>query len=130
MRHTEDMTTNQTAGGTATYYHVADSTYELGDDLMSRSELVECGMAPAWHWEDSEEGTHSEVVCLLAPESLDDDVAGAAWMLAEFPGSRLLRVDLPDDWPMTTITEGYEPYTMTFPASTVRIPSAYITIVR
>lgn len=113
-----EMTKTTRKPDSRTYYHVADSTYQAGDDLYCWDRLDAMGVAPEYKWEDY---IDTEVVCLF--DSLGDAVAFRAdWL----PGGKILRVDLPQ-WAidervvdLLTVAEGYA-------AVMDSIPAKYIT---
>lgn len=97
------------------HYHVAPSTFRLGDDLLCFDELEIRGEAPMWKYDG--EPFDTDVVCLF--ESLvEAEVFVADWL----PDGQILAVDLrdADDVRLTRVSEGY-------PAVFTRIPAAYIT---
>ena len=113
-----------------TYYHVASPEYGAGEDLICRQELEDLGCAPAWHWPDADPGNHAWVVCLWRASERDE----AEFMLEDMPGSRLLRVEIPEDADDIDWTEVYEGSFLhpqgysTIPAVEGRIPARYITV--
>ncbi len=100
------------------YYHVADPSYQAGDDLWCWDELDAQGLAPEWKWGGAPE-LDTDVVCLF--ESLRMAQAfRAEWL----PDGQILVVDLPEDYEtwglrMTRVSEGY-------PAVIRRIPAEFI----
>lgn len=105
------------------YFHVADPSYTLGDDLWAREEQESRGIETPWKWVDAEPGFDRDVICLFR------DLAEAHEFIATFlPGGILLGIDIPDEAieyreiRMTTVDEGYD-------AVVGRIPAAYITVV-
>jgi hypothetical protein len=104
-----------------TYWHVAHPSYDDGD-LLCRNHLVESNRASRWAWSDAEEGLDGGAVCLF--EDTSRGRTEAEWLWSEHPDHHLLRVDLPDDYPITTAEEeGY-------PAVEWAVPAEYITQVR
>lgn len=101
-----------------TYWHIAHPDY-TGGDLLSRDNLGDD--APKWMWDDADDGLDAEVVCLFpdTPRGRTE----ADWLWYERKDYHLLRVDLPDDYPMTKVEEGY-------PAVNDEIPAEYITIIQ
>jgi hypothetical protein len=108
---------------TTTYYHVADPSYRIGQDLYCRETLAEMGRAPEWHWDGCDESdyAHGWAVFLLADraeaEALRDDM---------LPGFQLLKITF-DEWDadelVITVTENGHPY----PAVAGHIPAECIT---
>lgn len=103
------------------FYHVADPSYTAGADLMCYDLLVDAGIAPAWKWEEQNEGLDTDVVCLF--ESLDD----AKEFQSDFqPDGIVLSVFIPEDAAgevrFTRVREGYT-------AIRNRIPAEFISVV-
>lgn len=102
-----------------TYWHIAHPSYGPGADLMCRDYLLRDGVAA--EWADADEGLDGNVVCLFpdTPRGRTE----ADWLWFERKDHHLLRVDLPDGHPITSVEEGY-------PAVDGEIPADYITLVR
>lgn len=118
-----------------TYYHVAGAGYELGDDILPFTRLVERGDAVVWKWADAPEGYDGDVVCVF--DSLDQAID----FRAEFGGTLILAITVPDDEPadgaglyptvyagsgylsprLTTVVEGYTAFESGVPAAWLRV---------
>lgn len=105
---------------TTTYWHIAHPTY-TGGDLISRSQLAANGIAPEWAWDEAPEGFDDSVVCLFpnTPRGRTE----ADWLWYERQDHTLIRVEVPDETPITQVEEGY-------PAIEDRIPAAWCTTIR
>lgn len=104
---------------TTTYYHVADPSYRIGQDLICRDDLAEMGRAPEWHWDGCDESdySHGWVVCLLA-----DRAEAEALQRDCLPGFRLLEITF-DEWEVAELVIEIRENQHTYPAVAGRIPS-------
>lgn len=103
---------------TRTYWHIAHPNYGDGADLICRNNQVD----PAeWAWDNADEGFDGNVICLFpdTPRGRTE----ADWLWSERTDYHLLRVDLPYDYPVGRVEEGY-------PAVDGLIPAEYITHIR
>lgn len=101
------------------YYHVADASYQAGDDLLCFNEQDARGWEPVWKWEEAEIGFDGDVVCLFESSDEAEDFI-ATWL----PTGILLAVDIPEDYRewglrMDHVSEGY-------PCVVWRIPAQFI----
>lgn len=105
----------------ATYWHIAWEGYEPGAPLRCRNRLLADGVEVPWRWDEADEGFDCDVVCLFpdTPRGRTE----ADWLWSQRPTDHLLRVDLPDGFPLETVEEGY-------PAALGEIPAEQVTHVR
>lgn len=103
-----------------TYWHIAHPSY-TGGDLICRDQLAQDGAAPDWTWDEADEGFDGTVVCLFpdTPRGRTE----ADWLWSDRQDYHLLRVDLPDDHPVSRVDEGY-------PAVDGAISGEFITLIR
>lgn len=119
-----------------TFYHVPSPAYRAGDDLLCWDALQEAGSVTEddwkheWDWVSSvdDEGYESE---RLQPRYVDTALVSlfpnrlcaiATLGSKGFDTRRIVRVDLPDDYRLTTC--GDEPWT----AAWTSIPAQYLTV--
>ncbi len=76
------------------YYHVTGPDYNEGEHIYCYDRLVEMGCAPAWKWEEAEDGFDGDVVCLF--DNLDD----AKEFKHDYqPNGQILAIDVePDEY--------------------------------
>ena len=125
-----------------TYYHVAPTTYQAGDDLLCWNMLEARGIGIVteadWKWAEAPVGADGHVVCLGTADQMDD----LEWIMDEF-GGQLLKVTIPSDklvdysdsidWDdededrvsLTSVAEG----STTYAAAVARIPGEYVEVV-
>lgn len=83
----------------ATFWHIAHPTWQPGEPLRCRDDLIADGHEIPWLWPDADEGTDCDRVCLFPDTEFGRRDAG--WLLDDRPGYRIVRVDLPDDVELT-----------------------------
>ena len=105
-----------------TYWHIADPTYEAGEDLLCRSQLAQEGRAPEWKWDWADEGFDADVVCLFPDTSQGRVEADRLW--SDMADHLLVRVAVPieETSKMIKVEEGY-------PAVIGSIPEGWCTVV-
>lgn len=103
------------------FWHIAHPSWTPDQPLRSRNGLAAQGVHLPWLWDEAEEGTDGDVVCLFP-----DTAPGrreAEWLLDDRPGYHKVRVDLPRGYAMTRAA--WEPY----PAVRGEIPVECFTLV-
>ena len=89
-----------------TFWHIAHPAWIPGQPLRSRNALTADGIDIPWLWDEADEGTDCDVVCLF-PDT-DQGRMEAQWLSDDRPGYTILRVELPDDTNMGRAEwEGY-----------------------
>lgn len=105
--------------GTRTYWHIAHPSWAPGQPLRSRNQLRAHGIDVPWLWDEADEGTDCDIVCLFA--DTEDGRQEAGWLLEDRPSYHVVRVELPDDVPLTRAEwESYD-------AVRDEIPAEYLT---
>ena len=105
----------------ARYWHIAHPAWQPGSPLRCRDDLAADGIDIPWLWDEADEGTDTDRVCLF-PDTADGRQE-AGWLLSDRPGYHVVRVDLPDDHPLDRAE--WEPY----PAVVGEIAAAYLAAV-
>lgn len=101
------------------YWHIAHPTWQPGEPLRCRDNLLADGHELPWLWE-APDGTDGEIVCLF-PDT-EEGREEATWLHGDRPDYQIVRIDLPDDYDMTRAY--MEPY----PAVYGEIPAGFLTV--
>lgn len=101
------------------FWHIAHQDWVPGQPLRSRNALASDGVELPWLWDEADEGTDCNIVCLFSNTEQGRKEAG--WLLDDRPGYHIVRVDLPDDYDITRAE--WEPY----PAVRDEVPAEYLT---
>lgn len=101
------------------FWHIAHPAWSPDEPLLCRNILQERGMDIPWSWDDADDGTDCDRICLF-PDS-EDGREEAAWLLDDRPGYSVVRVDLPED--VELVRAEWEPY----PAVLGEIPAKFLT---
>lgn len=103
------------------YWHIAHPAWTPGQPLRCRDHLTTAGINIPWRWEEADDGTDTDRVCLF-PDT-EQGRREARWLADDRPDYHVLRVDLGDDIEVTRAL--WEPY----PAVLGSIPADAITLV-
>lgn len=104
------------------FWHIAHPTWQPGEPLRCRDELVAEGYDIPWLWDEADEGTDTDRVCLF-PDTAQGRLH-AGWLLHDRPGYHIVRIDLPDDHDLIITRATWEDY----PAVLGEIPAEYLTL--
>lgn len=102
----------------ARFWHIAHPSWTPGEPLRCRYDLLDDGREIPWLWDEADEGTDCDRVCLFPDTEKGRDEA--EWMLGERPGYTIVLVELPDDFPLISAT--WEDY----PAVWGEIPAEHL----
>lgn len=103
------------------YWHIAHPSWEPGERLRCRDDLVAEGFEIPWLWDEADEGTDTDRVCMF-PDT-ENGRREALWLLSERCGYHVVLVELPEDFPVTRAT--WENY----PAVLNEIPAEHLSLV-
>ena len=101
------------------FWHIAHPDWEPGEPLICRDSLLQQGIEIEWLWDEADDGTDCDRVCLFPDTEQGRTEAG--WLLGDRPDYHIVCVDLPDDYKLSRAT--WEDY----PAVLNRIPAEYLT---
>jgi hypothetical protein len=104
-----------------TFWHLAHPLWTFGQSLRSRNALLADGLDIPWLWDEADEGTDGDIVCLF-PDT-EQGRMEAGWLAEDRPNCTVLRVELPDNIEMTRAE--WENY----PAVPDEIPADYLHVV-
>ena len=104
----------------ARYWHIAHPAWTPGESLRCRDSLITDGIEIPWLWDEAEEGTDTDRVCLF-PDTVQGRTE-AWWLADDRPDYHVLLIELDEDTEVTRAT--WEDY----PAVIGSIPAHAITV--